>query len=141
MRYLLNDSYIQRDGKPMVVEDAERDIPSHHARTADVLALALRIYDENHNRFVRDGRLLSPTEIEAFNRALGILEASGDVIALETTDYTLVVKVVGWAFPTSPVWRETPTILALLQKATTLPPGAPEMLLAKGADNGTESQR
>ena len=122
MKYILNGLFFQHGGKPFLLSDEEQDVPEHQATDGEMLALVLRIYDENHNRFVRDGKLLSPTEIGAFNRLLPLLEHAGPVIALETGDFALLVKVAGWAVPSSPAWRDTPGILEVLQTASSLPP-------------------
>lgn len=119
MRYIKNDLFKRYDGSPFSLSDDERGVPEHNATIGEVLSVALRVYDENHNRFVRTGQLLSPTEIRSFNVLLDLLEGAkpGAFIPIENDDFKLLQKLVGWTLPTSPAWRDAPTLQELLDQA------------------------
>jgi len=120
MRYIKNDVFVRFDGSKLSLSDDERQVPEHDASVAETLAVALRIYDSNHNRFVREGQLLSPTEIRSFNTLLDILDGAevGGYVAIETQDFRLLWKLAEWTVTTSPLWRDAPVILKLLEQST-----------------------
>jgi len=135
MRYLKNEIFIRYDGSKLTLSDDEKNIPEHDASVAETLAVALRIYDTNHNRFVREGQLLSPTEIKSFNALLDMLDGAdpGGQVAIESQDFRLLWKLVEWTVTTSQLWRDAPIILKLLERSTETSPM--QTLAPNGAAN------
>ena len=133
MRYIEDVPFTKNSGQPFKIEDPEAGMPEHEAKVGEVLKLCLDFYDGQHKIFVQLQQVLPPSEVQAFNRLMTALsEATDGYFHIETADFRVLQKMVGWVSPLAPWWRDGPAIDDLLNEALSTLPTLPDV--GKGPD-------
>lgn len=132
MKYVQNDVFIPVDGKgPLLVRDTDHGAEEEHQATVgELLKMVLASYQPQQGR-----QLNTAAEIRSFNKCMDVIEKGpqdGDWYRFEDSDFKALVRVVEWVLPNMwgkdgrQLWRNTPEVLALLEKS-------PEAVPVKGA--------
>ena len=106
------------------VKDSE-GTGEHEATVGEALGALLDFYDVQHLFFVQKSLLLSPKEGRSYNRLVDVLKAAPQFppyYAIEGEDFNLLKKLLEWALPPSPWWRQSAELLAFLDSAPTKMP-------------------
>ena len=120
MKYIKNELFNRWDDTPFTIGDSDKPEPGHHGTFAEVLRWSLKFYDVNHSVFVRDGNELTLSEASILVKLLKLLpqQAKDPEIVLESADYEVMAKVLGWIAPKVPWFLDMPAILELVRTAS-----------------------
>lgn len=125
MKYIKDGPFIAVTGKAFKLQESLED-PGHDAGIGEMLKVVLITYDTNHAYFVAKGLVLKPSEVNIFNKLMGILEQKrpneDTYWAIEDSDWDLLKRIAEWVNPIAPWWRNGPIIMSIIEGAVSMLP-------------------
>ena len=123
MKYIKNKPFNRWDDSPFTISDSDKPEPGHHGTFAEVLRWSLKFYDVNHGIFVREEKELTLSEASILVKLLKLLpqQVKDPEIVIESADYDLMAKILGWIAPKVPWFLDMPAIIGLVKTASDVP--------------------